>query len=125
MFESNLNKNLLKYLASCFGLIQFADILINRSIIPEASINFLLVASIIGFIIIIIRYYFDSKSKDNSLKARINVKSSALIFIIFLFSISNIFFIGSAAEIKKLNKEVIPKINKLIEDENYFDAFLL
>tara|TARA_Y100001936_G_scaffold230793_1_gene254179 strand:- start:365 stop:2575 length:2211 start_codon:yes stop_codon:yes gene_type:complete len=123
MFESSLNKTLLKYLASCFGLIQFADILINRSLAPEASINFLLVASIIGFIVITIKYNLDSKSKDNSPKAKINVKSSALIFIIFLVSISNIFFIGSAAEIKKLNKDVIPKINKLVEDENYFDAF--
>ena len=123
MFETSLNKTLLKYLASCFGLIQFADILINRSILPEILINVLLIISFAGFFIIVINYYL-SQSKDGVLKTKINIKSSALIFVIFLVSISNIFFIGSAAKIKKMNKKLIPRISNLIDEGNYFDAFL-
>ena len=73
MFETSLNKTLLKYLASCFGLIQFADILINRSILPEILINVLLIISFAGFFIIIINYYL-SQSKDGVLKTKITIK---------------------------------------------------
>ena len=73
MFESKLNKNLLKYLAACFGLLQFADILINRSLIPDITINILLLISVSGFLIILIRNYFISPSNDLKLKSKINI----------------------------------------------------
>ena len=40
------------------------------------------------------------------LKPKINIKTSALIFLLFLVSISNIVFIGSASDIKKLNQKL-------------------
>ena len=125
MFESKLNKNLLKYLAACFGLLQFADILINRSIIPDIAINILLLISVSGFLIILIRNYFISPSNDLKLKSKLNIKTSALIFLLFLVSISNIVFIGSASDIKKLNQKLIPQIKELVNDEDYFRAFTM
>ena len=125
MFESKLNKNLLKYLATCFGLLQFADILINRSLIPDISINILLLISVVGFLFILLRNYFTSSSNDLKLKPKINIKTSALIFLLFLVSISNIVFIGSASDIKKLNQKLIPKIKELVNQEDYFTAFTM
>ena len=125
MFESKLNKNLLKYLAACFASLQFADILINRSLIPEISINILLIISVSGFLIILIRNYFTTSSNDLKLKSKINIKTSALIFLLFLVSISNIVFIGSASDIKKLNQKLIPKIKELVNQEDYFTAFTM
>ena len=57
MFETKLNKDLATYLAVCFGLLQFADILINRSLIPDGSIYFLLIITAIGLLFIVIRNF--------------------------------------------------------------------
>ena len=125
MFESKLNKDLVKYLAACFGLLQFADILINRALIPDMSINILLFISVGGFLIIIIKNYFRSVSAESKNKSNTNLKTSVLILLLFLVSISNIIFIGNAAKIKKLNQELVPQIKELINEGNYFDAFLM
>ena len=100
MFESKLNKDLVKYFATCFGLLQFADILINRSLIPDISINILLFISVGGFFIIIIKNYLQSVKTETKTKSNINLKTSILIISLFLVSISNIIFIGNAAKIK-------------------------
>ena len=125
MFESKLNKDLVKYFATCFGLLQFADILINRSLIPDISINILLFISVGGFFIIIIKNYLQSVKTETKTKSNINLKTSILIISLFLVSISNIIFIGNAAKIKKLNQDLIPKIKKLVNEGNYFDSFLM
>lgn len=125
MFESKLNKNLVKYFATCFGLLQFADILINRSLIPDISINILLFISLGGFLIIIIKNYLQSVKTEKRTKSNINLKTSILIISLFLVSISNIIFIGNAAKIKKLNQDLIPKIKTLVNEGNYFDSFLM
>ena len=125
MFKSKLNKDLVKYFATCFGLLQFADILINRSLIPDISINILLFISVGGFFIIIIKNYLQSVKTETKTKSNINLKTSILIISLFLVSISNIIFIGNAAKIKKLNQDLIPKIKKLVNEGNYFDSFLM
>jgi len=125
MFESKLNKDLVKYFATCFGLLQFADILINRSLIPDISINILLFISVGGFLVIIINNYLKSVSTETKTKSKINLKTSILILSLFLVSISNIIFIGNAAKIKKLNQNIIPQIKKFVNEGNYFDAFLM
>jgi len=125
MFESKLNKDLVKYLAACFGLLQFADILINRALIPDKSINILLFISAGGFLIIIIKNYFRSVSAESKNKSNTNLKTLFLILLLFLVSISNIIFIGNAAKIKKLNQELVPQIKELVNEGNYFDAFLM
>ena len=57
MFDSKLNKDLAKYLAACFGLLQFADILINRSLIPDGSIYLLLIITLLGSLYLIFRNF--------------------------------------------------------------------
>jgi hypothetical protein len=43
MFETKLNKDLAKYLAVCFGLLQFADILINNLELGSRECRFTLI----------------------------------------------------------------------------------
>ena len=108
MFESKLNKDLVKFLAACFGLLKFADILINRALIPDMSINILLFISAGGFLIIIIKNYFRSVSTESKNKSNTNLKTSVLILLLFLVSISNI------------NRSISPtSINPIFGDSTY------
>ena len=125
MFDSKLNKDLAKYLAACFGLLQFADILINRSLIPDGSIYLLLIITLLGSLYLIFRNFTKPASDPEKSKIHTNYKTPILIILLFTASISNIFFIGSANKIKKLNQEIIPKINSLIDDGKYFDAYTM
>ena len=125
MFDSKLNKDLAKYLAACFGLLQFADILINRSLIPDGSIYLLLIITLLGSLYLIFRNFTKPVSDPEKTKIHTNYKTPILIILLFTASISNIFFIGSANKIKELNQEIIPKINSLIDDGKYFDAYTM
>ena len=125
MFETKLNKDLATYLAVCFGLLQFADILINRSLIPDGSIYFLLIITAIGLLFIVIRNFARPISAAEKTSSKINYKTLILIILLFAASISNIFFIGSANRIKKLNQQIIPQINTLIDNGNYFEAYTM
>ena len=125
MFETKLNKDLATYLAVCFGLLQFADILINRSLIPDGSIYFLLIITAIGLLFIVIRNFARPISAAEKTSSKINYKTLILIILLFAASISNIFFIGSANRIKKLNQQIIPQINTLIDNSNYFEAYTM
>ena len=125
MFDSKLNKDLAKYLAACFGLLQFADILVNRSLIPDGSIYLLLIITLLGLLYIIFKNFTSSTSSSEKNRSQTNYKTLILIILLFAVSISNIFFIGSANRIKRLNQEIIPKINSLINDGDYFEAYAM
>ena len=125
MFDSKLNKDLAKYLAACFGLLQFADILVNRSLIPDSSIYLLLIITLLGLLYIIFKNFTRSTSSSEKSRSQTNYKTLILIILLFSVSISNIFFIGSANRIKRLNQEIIPKINSLISDGDYFEAYAI
>ena len=129
MKQSTDNTKLIaSYFAAAFGLLQIVDIVIERLGFPVIIINYLLYAIVSGFIGILLYSYlpFIGKKKASYEKTKKSFFSIIGITVIFILSISNIFFFRES-NINSLRQEAyttgFKKIDELIGREDYINAF--
>ena len=128
--KTDNTKLIASYFAAAFGILQIVDIVIDRLDFPVIIINYLLYAIVSGFLGILLYSFLPFFNQDISIGEK--TKKSALriigITVIFILSISNIFFFRES-NINTLKQEAyvtgFKRIDKMIDSENYIDAFNL
>ena len=128
--KTDNTKLIASYFAAAFGILQIVDIVIDWLDFPVIIINYLLYAIVSGFLGILLYSFLPFFNQDISIGEK--TKKSALriiaITVIFILSISNIFFFRES-NINTLKQEAyvtgFKRIDKMIDSENYIDAFNL
>ena len=128
--KTDNTKLIASYFAAAFGVLQIVDIVIDRLGFPVILINYLLYAIVSGFIGILLYSFLPFFNQDSSIGEK--TKKSALriigITVIFVLSISNIFFFRES-NINTLKQEAyatgFKRIDKMIDSEDYIGAFNL
>ena len=128
--KTDNTKLIASYFAAAFGILQIVDIVIDRLDFPVIIINYLLYAIVSGFLGILLYSFLPFFNQDISIGEK--TKKSALritgITVIFILSISNIFFFRES-NINTLKQEAyvtgFKRIDKMIDSEDYIDAFNL
>ena len=128
--KTDNTKLIASYFAAAFGVLQIVDIVIDRLGFPVILINYLLYAIVSGFIGILLYSFLPFFNQNSSIGEK--TKKSALriigITVIFVLSISNIFFFRES-NINTLKQEAyatgFKRIDKMIDSEDYIGAFNL
>ena len=125
--KADNTKLIASYFAAAFGILQIVDIIIDRLDFPVIIINYLLYAIVSGFLGILLYSFLPFFNQDISIGEK--TKKSALriigITVIFILSISNIFFFRES-NINTLKQEAyvtgFKRIDKMIDSEDYIEG---
>ena len=126
--KTDNTKLIASYFAAAFGVLQIVDIVIDRLDFPVIIINYLLYAIVSGFLGILLYSFLPFFNQDISIGEK--TKKSALriigITVIFILSISNIFFFRES-NINTLKQEAyvtgFKRIDKMIDSERLYLCF--